>query len=317
MVFFVLSGFLITKSITRNCCDGGFSLKTYAIDRLDRIYPPLLASMLLMIALVALAPFVFPSGTGSFLHPEAFLARQGLHLDWIDLAGASVFLNGFLTAGPDANGPLWSLAYEVWYYVAAGLIAWQRGRGVLLAVALMVALGFLVKPFAVYSLVWFGGAAVALLHNHGKALRGYARIGAAVMGAAAAIVAVLYIWQFAETGLANGRLIVAFNVSAGLMFACLMHLLSINAISFRPVAPGSASFSYTLYVIHFPLLLFVFGAAQEWMFGSVGRATVVAALALLASLIVSVLIAKYVETRRPLKDLVQASAGRRRASASL
>lgn len=308
MVFFVLSGFLITKSITRNYCDGGFSVKSYAIDRFDRIYPPFLVSMLLMIALVALAPLVFPSGSGSFLHLEAFLARQGLYLDWVDLAGAAVFLNGFVTDGPEANGPLWSLSFEVWYYIAAGMIAWQRRLGVLLAIVVIVGLGVLNRPFAVYSVVWFAGVLVALLHNHGANLRGYARVGVAAMGAAATAAALLFIWQFAESGSLNDRLVVAYNVGIGLMFACLLHLLCIKDLSLRPVAPDTAAFSYTLYVIHFPLLLFVFGATQDWAVGSVGRATVVAAMTSIVAVMLSVAIARRVETRRPLKGLARVPA---------
>lgn len=52
MVFFVLSGFLIGKSLTRNASsENGFSLARYTIDRANRILPPLIFATVILLIL--------------------------------------------------------------------------------------------------------------------------------------------------------------------------------------------------------------------------------------------------------------------------
>jgi len=113
MVFFVLSGFLICKSISGNIAkhQGYFSLTKYVGDRFIRIWPPLLFSLALMAFLYLLAPVVFPSGSNAFLAPtKNALVRTAFTFDLTQALGAGLALNGFFTDTPSANGALWSLS---------------------------------------------------------------------------------------------------------------------------------------------------------------------------------------------------------------
>lgn len=71
MAFFVLSGFLIGKSVCNNISKNShFDVGRYLLDRVLRLYPPLVAALILMVGLAWLASFLFPSGSNSFLQLE-------------------------------------------------------------------------------------------------------------------------------------------------------------------------------------------------------------------------------------------------------
>jgi len=47
--------------------------------------------------------------------------RQGLDFNWHDIGMTLLFQNGFHSATPISNGPLWSLSIEIWYYLIAAI----------------------------------------------------------------------------------------------------------------------------------------------------------------------------------------------------
>lgn len=167
MMFFVLSGFLIGKSITRNCNQNTtLQFKSYIRDRANRILPPFFFSIILVVILYFLAPVFFPSGTNLYLNNSDSLARLGFEMDIQSTIGSIFFLNGFITETMPANGPLWSLSYEVWYYVLAGLLVLSSNRlCALLAITLLFILSFLDIKFLLHSVIWFTGFLLCLIHN--------------------------------------------------------------------------------------------------------------------------------------------------------
>jgi peptidoglycan/LPS O-acetylase OafA/YrhL len=48
------------------------------------------------------------------------------------------------------------------------------------------------------------------------------------------------------------------------MFACILHRIVIGRSALRPVFSRTADFSYSLYIVHFPILLFMYGIAGQW-----------------------------------------------------
>lgn len=102
LVFFVLSGFLVGGKVIERVGGGTFSLHDYAVDRISRIWLPLIPA-LLWSAIVAYwvdKPVSWVGFGGNLL---------GLQL---------VFFRTFAE-----NIPLWSLAYEIWFYFLAGAAA--------------------------------------------------------------------------------------------------------------------------------------------------------------------------------------------------
>jgi peptidoglycan/LPS O-acetylase OafA/YrhL len=69
---------------------------------------------------------------------------------------------------------------------------------------------------------------------------------------------------------------------------------------------ASGNFSYSLYVLHFPLQLLIYSLVQDWMGASLGRSLVVMACSILFALLFSSVFAKFFEDRRRFKPLISA-----------
>lgn len=104
-LFFVLSGFLITKLALEEADNtGGLSLSQFYIRRLFRIFPPLFA----MLAFLLVASFTFMSDVGEPLRREIALAGGSVGNLW------PIFY-GFEPRG--ALGHTWSLGIEEQFYL--------------------------------------------------------------------------------------------------------------------------------------------------------------------------------------------------------
>jgi peptidoglycan/LPS O-acetylase OafA/YrhL len=108
MLFFVLSGYVIAFSTTKN----NRGPKQYAVARLSRLYSIFLPALLLTVVVE-----FFVSRFDASL--AAYYVRS---MAWLRYALTAVFCSeaGFWSAAPAANTPLWSLSYEFWYYVLFG-----------------------------------------------------------------------------------------------------------------------------------------------------------------------------------------------------
>lgn len=248
MVFFVLSGFFIHKSLVRTCTAG--HPRDFVVARVNRILPPFLLAIALTVALWALAPWAFVGGDRHLNSPF----RSEYSLD--GLVVTATFLNGFAGRTLSANGPLWSLSYEVWYYILAFLISQATGRGgwlfaVAFAVVLAVLTGCDLRFFALGS-VWVLGFFVSVLHSNG-------RLPALSHWPFSALPSAMMLWlSLRIPGTTKEEVFYAFDIALGVWFA--IYLAQVIQRDPRAFAPSTATFSYTLYVTHFPLLLFFYGS---------------------------------------------------------
>lgn len=140
LVFFVLSGFLVGGRLIDRVSRNNFSASAYVIDRTTRILIPLIPACMFTIAVNWM---VF-----------------GQPIDALQLIGNSLGLNGVLVTTLDNNVPLWSLAYEIWFYVLGGAVAWLLSRGPNPIALICIAIGTIVfaKLSSVYLLFWTLGA---------------------------------------------------------------------------------------------------------------------------------------------------------------
>jgi peptidoglycan/LPS O-acetylase OafA/YrhL len=116
LAFFVLSGLVIGRALNRKR-DGFFA---FMVRRVGRIYPPLIASFVLVIALDVWLRFAdisthATSNAGPMVHGFSYDLRRAL------ACLATLGFRGRLDS--DSNAALWSLAIEMRCYVAAGLFA--------------------------------------------------------------------------------------------------------------------------------------------------------------------------------------------------
>jgi peptidoglycan/LPS O-acetylase OafA/YrhL len=263
LVFFVLSGFLISTAIFSRQASGTWSWRDYAIDRSSRLYVVLLPGLFFGLLWDKLGGSVFAS-TGIYSQPlESFgSATVQTRLVIGTFLGNLFFVQTILCPTFGSNGPLWSLANEFWYYVlfplalAAG-IAWKlRSWRPAIAVTILAACvaAFLGRPILAGFLIWLAGTALVIAYSK-------CPLPSKSRSAVYFLFAVL-VFSSCLTAARTGRLsLLGSNLAVGIAFALflfgVLHMdFGTGSRSYGRVASELAGFSYSLYVLHFPLLLF-------------------------------------------------------------
>jgi peptidoglycan/LPS O-acetylase OafA/YrhL len=268
IVFFLLSGYLIGWHVLDAFNKGHWSWRWYAARRLSRLYVVLLPALLIGAGIDRLGLHLFGhSGVYAgaaryrFITPFDTLHNSSLPAFF----GNAGYVQQIKVPTFGSNGPLWSLSYEFWYYAAFPLLVLVLVRGLArsFASALLAAGGlasvavFVGDRIALYFLLWLAGAAIVLAPPVPRlARRGPARTAAllvALGGCAAALAASRPLSE--RPG----------DFAVGAAFAMLIYLLV------QPAGEAArdgrtctarlwawlAGLSFTLYVVHFPLLAFL------------------------------------------------------------
>jgi peptidoglycan/LPS O-acetylase OafA/YrhL len=261
MVFFVLSGFFISTSVTFALRERRWSWRAYLINRVSRLELVLLPALLLgalwdQIGLHLSSGYaLYHAGLYKFYVPSVAL-RSTVS----GFFGNLFFLQSIRFQVFGSNGPLWSLSYEFWYYIlfpALVLAIFSRGSvfGRVVNLALAIAAAFFIGPqISLYFLIWLAGAAVALAPRLSALRKALLFWPAAIFtcGLFAASLALSRThWNFAGSWQ---------DFFIGGAFALWLYVLSHISRTEVPLAYSSAArtlagFSYTLYLIHFPALL--------------------------------------------------------------
>ncbi|UHM90051.1 acyltransferase family protein [Rahnella victoriana] len=218
MVFFVMSGFLIGKSIQNNTLrNESFSLSQYASSRFQRIYPTLITSILVVFILYHLSFYLFESGSSTFSHPDIWLKNRSLSFYSSHMFGVMTFTNGLLNSPFSFNAPLWSLPFEVWYYVVAGLVFTKKPVLIAIAIMVFVFICGVKHEFLTYSKVWFFGLLLSYMrinYKHSKHI-------ALILLVATAAYAIKHAVRFAS----HGENIESYNLYFGLFFGLFLYLV--------------------------------------------------------------------------------------------
>lgn len=120
VVFFVLSGHLITISALRLKKDNVFNFKKFFIDRFSRIYAGLAPAILICIIIDLINSSI--SSTNTLLFDINHLSVQATIASMLNLGGLPNPINlGEITQPVGSMRPLWSVALEWWIYVFVGI----------------------------------------------------------------------------------------------------------------------------------------------------------------------------------------------------
>jgi peptidoglycan/LPS O-acetylase OafA/YrhL len=264
VVFFVLSGFLISGTIIKRFVSGGWSWRGYAIDRLTRLYVVLIPGLLFGLLWDKTGSAIFAS-TGLYSQPLAGFGSSIVQsrISFRAFVGTLAFLQTLASPVFGSNGPLWSLANEFWYYALfpvglAALVAWTKRRirqAVLLSVLAMAIAEFVKTPILPGFFVWMAGCALIVVYSRFDLRKGFWLITYLLI-ASTAVFACLVASRTRNSGA------LASDIALGVTFSVfLFGILQIeprrHQESYAKVAHLLAAFSYSLYVLHFPLLLFV------------------------------------------------------------
>lgn len=304
MMFFVLSGFLIGHSMQKNRQQfGQFNLTHYIKQRCTRILPPFIFALALTALLYVLAPYFFASESRFFQHYFGIMIRYEYDISYLDFIGSMLFLNGFLTPTIAANAALWSLSYEVWFYVLAGFFPFLFHSKVSALIFLLVLIGLstLNIQFLIYFLIWITAFAFSFPQVQASILDTLQIVKIILLCLALAI-ACFDAYQFHiiyQTTQYTTENFTAFNFCIGLALACWLLQVQHQQKHYPAIWVKSADFSYTLYVIHFPLLLFILGCFPQTLSNGLLSALLSLILSMLVLIAVSWFISRWIEPQKP------------------
>lgn len=256
MIFFVLSGFFIIRSVIESTEQGRWSKRNYGIDRLSRLWTVLIPALLLTLFYDSVGTALFPESAGYTGSIPNLPDTDPTHkTSWGIGVGNLFFLQDIYVSTFGSNEPLWSLSYEFWYYILFPLIflAGQKQLTPLKRIS-FIFLAFFITIFiqshvAVYFAIWLlGGGSYYLVRFTTLGQKTEYLIGS------------LSLFVLILLGIRLHLTWLLFNdFTLGLAFCLLIPaLVNVRMPAFwqRP-ATFLADISYTLYVSHFPLLIFL------------------------------------------------------------
>jgi len=227
IVFFILSGFLVGGGIIRDIKMNKFNIYTYAIKRATRIFVPLIPACIF----------------------TAFIHRY-ISSEWpeITVVMSNMFgLNGIITKTLKYNGALWSISYEIWFYIAGGLFALSiitKNHNITIILFIIISYVFYnLKP--VYLAMWIAGALTMAYGDMWKN-KIYAIIGIFVMITLIALDKLGFIQREIS------------EIIISISFCMILPYATSNTINkhlnkIRYFSIWLSSFSYTLYLFHYPI----------------------------------------------------------------
>jgi peptidoglycan/LPS O-acetylase OafA/YrhL len=249
MVFFLISGWLVGGSLL-NKLGQPRALRSYAIDRVTRLWTVLAPTLFMMLGIGLVIGAVTPEPAG--FGPAAGDFSAGA------FAGNLLGLQTILVDRFGGNYALWSLANETWYYIQFPLLVFVfTGRGLLqqaaCAVLLALTVAFLPFVMTLYFGIWLLGAAFSRI-------RVETTFATRMLLLAAAIGISVYYRIF---GLNDDILPESFGQDV----ICTLSVVVLLGAMHQPIDRQSAilrrlggfgkwlsEFSFTLYVLHVPMI---------------------------------------------------------------
>jgi peptidoglycan/LPS O-acetylase OafA/YrhL len=273
VVFFVISGFLVGGTTLERWSRQGPDLKRYAVARFSRIYtvlvPALAVGLLLDVAGLRWFNASALYTNSAQYHTISLNSDISAGLDARTLLGNLFMLQGISTGIFGSNNPLWSLAYEWWYYTLFALLAaaWTgtdlgRWRPVSAVAGLLLA-AWLPGHVTLWGGIWLLGL---LTHRWiaSGAWRPHPVIGLAML-------ALAIVWSRLSHNVENvdhpESLFTGFARDLVLGLAFSVALASITrlqgTLGCSRFHARMADFSYTTYLCHFPAMLLLIAVAFQ------------------------------------------------------
>ena len=257
IVFFLISGWLVGGSLLGKM-DQPRALRAYAVDRATRLWTVLVPTLLLVIGIGLVTGAAMPAPAG-FDAPGEFSAGAFI--------GNLLGLQTIVVDRFGGNYPLWSLANETWYYIQFPLLLLVfTGRGLFqqLAGAAMLALTLAFLPYvmSLYFGIWLLGALFSRIRIDSP-------VGARMLLlAVAAGVSVYYRINGANDDIGPESFVQDLVCSLPIvLLLASMHQPIGNSPFLRRVGilgKWLAEFSFTLYVLHVPVIHLLQHAGGIW-----------------------------------------------------
>jgi peptidoglycan/LPS O-acetylase OafA/YrhL len=267
IIFFVLSGLFISRSVLKGISENKWSWKQYLMNRLSRLYVVLIPALILT--------FILDSISVSYFGYEGYKTTSENLMSFI---GNLFYLQNITVGVYGSNAPLWSLNYEFWYYMLFPIFMlflltkrnWKLKFIYLISIVLIFSL--MNSRMDSYFAVWLIGTCVILLPRINFIVKSFIPMLAIVL--LFIIIPVrplvmtgrLFTNQWTEDLLLVDLLI---GLAFGFFIYTLLHIVSdkikhVDHKRLNRVAKLLAGFSFSLYLIHYPIIntVYYWGAHQ-------------------------------------------------------
>jgi len=269
-VFFVISGYLITKNIVFDVEQKRFSFFDFYVRRARRLFPALFVMMLVTII------FAYQ------LFSPVDLARFGQSLLYANMSLSNFFFMseaGYFDAGSDMKPLLhtWSLSVEeqfylIWPFVLVGLL-WFRNKRYLLIFLLLStiisvyasfvvteknpSISFFMLPFRTFE---FSIGALVIWAELFKFRQKYLYDLLTILGLGLILYSLLV---FTHTMQFPGYIALVPSIGAGLVIYA-SRFSATGALLRHKIPVGIGLISYSIYLVHWPFIVFY----KYWKFGA-------------------------------------------------
>ena len=264
MIFFVISGFVITNLIFKDL--NSFSFIQYLIDRLIRLWtvliPAIIFSLVVYYFLSNFYPEIIQGKYRNIINSGPSIDNYKITL--FQIIGNIFFLQGILVKTLEINGPLWSLSYELWYYVLFPIILYNfrifkyqsNTKNLIFFLFLVFNLWFIPSKILLYFFIWLLGSLLYFL----KDIQIKYTKSNIILSLFFFILTLLnFKINFFKLNNFSNDLIIALGFSYFLFVTLKLKINFFNLKIFNYLS----NISYSLYLFHFPIILIIFSLIQK------------------------------------------------------
>jgi len=269
IIFFALSGYLVGGQALKQIWSGKWHVMDYMIRRLTRLWVVLLPALILTFIADMIGMHISGGAgyKGAWYSQFASGPSSQVPIDHSVLAflGNMAFVQTVFVPVFGSNGPLWSLAYEFWYYIIFPFAAFglfgkgpKRQRIFLLAIAVISA--YFMPPIVLtLGLIWILGALTSLWPSTNFFAETWSKKAIGIFFFILFFICLIFSLSFKGV-----KMDLILGVSSAFILPFLTSLPPFGKI-YNKVAMGLSEISYTLYVAHFPIIAMI---AFPWLKGT-------------------------------------------------
>ena len=262
MIFFVLSGYLVGGSVLTALEKGKWSWKSYLLRRMSRLWVVLIPALLLTLFWDNIGYAHAPAGyEGAYraIYNTGPTPTGPAEWSLSQFLGNMVFLQTISIPCFGTNSPLWSLANEFWYYLLLPLLLTVFMPGKFLVrvpslLAAMLLITLLPQTVLFGGVIWLSGVGVFFLIRKASVRKIVTHPAWLSLGL---LLTVGMLLTTRSGALGGGPGDLALGLACAILVAGLACTNSANSL-YGKISAGMSDISYTLYLVHFPLMAFVF-----------------------------------------------------------
>tara|TARA_B100001121_G_C18643645_1_gene600523 strand:- start:73 stop:1263 length:1191 start_codon:yes stop_codon:yes gene_type:complete len=273
IIFFVLSGLLVGASGYEKIRIGKFSTGNYLIDRVSRLYVAIIPALILSYTFDYFGS-TFLSNVGFWDHSHPMINEKidsapfESKLNFENFTANFFMLQHFFFDTLGSNSPLWTISAEFWFYIIFGVfgllkLGQSKKITVLLCLFILIFLYFFRLEFILLLGYWLVGVFAGAIKPNNIIKPIYAFL---------LVLSALVFSRFFINSSSSSLEVVIINymvaISYGLLILSMRGKKMNYLIKFASLNKFLASFSFSLYLLHFPLMLFLLAVLSNFQYFS-------------------------------------------------